>query len=612
MRVSAAKAMTNAIRSFFAAAIFTLPAVTSGAAPPFVPPADVMPPFRRDKLPIDTDAMLSLSQTMTLLSQSASLKEAPLRRTAAQALALALALDPASSSARDILSSITGGGNLHSPDPERLTRAKTEAWQLNGWLSTPEAGKDGNLLADLLGDTVAALDPDHPAAVDLLKSPERGKWDGWVASLPSFNEKNNVSLEKPDEAGSKLGPIKPELKMAGISLTKATVKTVLFAFDKETGYAFGNTTVRMEAQPKLEEWEASGNLQLNVPSLEINNADVKEFIVSPIMDALENSGVALPDNGRISFQAGDGDLYPFGKNTTSLTGPAFVLAYAALTGAEPDATVIGVIDTRGKLTSPRYLWYFVDALRKGDGGRLVIPADSAECLAALLTLEEPDFFLKYEVLTASNPEEMAKLCAKKPDEKQAAVSAKFKEIKDKAPASTLGPYLANRFIRQRLLDIHAEMPQHFSAKMLALQGSAERPPRTLPKKILAAMVWHAIAPIKAATSFEDEGIFNANSEVLEKLHDESRTKLDLLDRFADRDSSELLDRAKSVTSELRDVARALGSRSDDWEARYRAVARAHKALEDSNEQIRRELSLVTGDPLPDDMIERLRKERDRK
>ena len=604
--------MKLAIRSFFAAAIFTLPAVTSGAAPPFVPPAEVLPPFRRDRLPVDTDAMVSLSQTMALLSQCASLDDASGRRAAAQALALAIALDPGNSSARDILSSITGGGGLHAPDPERLARAKTHAWKFNGWLTTPQAGKDGNLLADLLGDAVAALDPGHPDAADLLKSPERGKWDGWVASLASFEGKKVARLGKPEGNASKPQPTKPEPKPAGISLTKASVRTVLSAYDKRTdGYAFGNTTVSMDAQPKLEEWEANGNLQLRVQCGEEYTGDVKDFVVSPIMDALESSGVPLPDNGRISFQAGDGDIYSFRKNTASLTGPGFVLAHAALSGAEPDATVIGVIDTRGRLTSPRYLWYFVDELRKGDGGRLVIPADSAEFFAALLTLEEPDFFLKYEVFTASGPEEMAKLCAKKPDEKQAAVSAKFKEIKDKAPASTLGPYLANRFIRQRLLDIHAEMPQHFSAKMLALQGSAERPPRTLPKKILAAMVWHAIAPIKAATSFEEEGMFNANPEALEKLHDASRAELDLLDRFADRNSSELLDSAKSVTSELRAVARALGSRSGDWDAKYNAVAKALRDLEDSNEQIRKELSLATGDPLPDDMIESLRKESNR-
>ena len=203
---------------------------------------------------------------------------------------------------------------------------------------------------------------------------------------------------------------------------------------------------------------------------------------------------------------------------------------------------------------------------------------------------------------------MARLCAKKPDEKQAAVSAKFKEIKDKAPASALGPYLVNRFVRQRLLDIHTEMPQHFSAKMLALQGSSERPTRTLPKNILAAMIWHAIAPIKAATIFGEEGIFNANSEALDNLYDASRAELDLLDRFVDRDSAELLVRAKSVTSGLRTLVRALSSRSDDWDAKYNAIIKAHKELEDSNEQFRRELSLVTGDPLPDDLIKSLRKE----
>ena len=96
----------------------------------------------------------------------------------------------------------------------------------------------------------------------------------------------------------------------------------------------------------------------------------------------------------------------------SLTGPGFVLAHAALTGVEPDATVLGVINNSGKLTSPRYLLYVVKKLREGGGGRLVIPADSAEFFAALLTLEDPDFFLKYEVFIASGPEEMARLCAK--------------------------------------------------------------------------------------------------------------------------------------------------------------------------------------------------------
>jgi hypothetical protein len=124
------------------------------------------------------------------------------------------------------------------------------------------------------------------------------------------------------------------------------------------------------------------------------------------------------------------------------------------------------------------------------------------------------------------------------------------------------------------------------------------------------MIWHAIAPIKAATIFGEEGIFNANSEALDNLHDASRAELDLLDRFVDRDSTELLVRAKSVTSELRTLVRALSSRSDDWSAKYNAIIKAHKELEDSNEQFRRELSLVTGDPLPDDLIESLRKERE--
>ena len=505
---------------------------------------------------------------------------------------------------------IADGNRLREPDTNRLNRAKSQVWKLNDWLTTPQAGNDGHLLADLLGDTLATLDTDHPSAVDLLKSPERGKWDGWVAPLTSFEEKKIAKFEKPHvevDHADKPVVTSPEPEQTGISLAKATVKTVLFAYDEKiNAFKFGNTAVSMDAQPELEELEPRGKLQIVVPCKVKSEVYVKDFVVSPILDALEEAKVALPKGGMIRFQAGDGDIYSFPKNTVSLTGPGFVLAHAALTGIEPDATVVGVINTKCKLTSPYYLWSVIEELRKGDGGRLVIPADSAEFFAALLTLEEPDFFLKYEVFTASSPEEMAKLCAKKPDENQASVSARFKEIKDKATGSTLGPYLANRFIRQRLIDIHTEMPQHFSAKMLALQGSAERPPRTLSKNILAAMIWHAIAPIESATNSDLRGLLVADSGDLDKLYDTSRAELDLLDRLTERDDTELLDRAKSLTSELRSLIRVLSSRSDDFHAKINEVEKAQRSLLLSNKGLCRDLSLLTGDPPPDEIIEHLR------
>lgn len=605
-------------QSFAIGVALALLAASLGAAPLFVPPTEANPPFRRDRLPIDTDSMSSLSREMERLSLGASVDEAPQRRAAAQALALALALDPTNTSARNSISDFTEG-EIRNQDTEVFTRAKARIWQFHGWLATPEAGPDGNLLADLLGDTAAALDPENPTAVALRDSGERGKWDGWVSPLSAFEKAKPVHVEKPPEIAREKPEPPPVNKTARIALSEASVRSVLYAYDKKLDDSvFGRTIVRMEARPderqEGEEWRPDG-VQIKVPCREEwageYDGDVRDFIASPILRALKAAEVPMPKHGRITLRAGDEGNYSFRRNLNAISGSGFVLAHAALTGSVPDATVIGMIDSGGRLVSPSYLWYYVDKLREGEGGRLVIPAAAEEHFLALLTLDEPDFFLKYEVFTASTPREFAELCAQTPAAKQASVSSKFKEIKDKAPANSLGPYLANRFVRQRLLDIHAEMPQHLSAKMLALQGSRERPPRTLSKKVLASVIWQATAPIDAAIDIDIYSVGSEKMAFMETAYEESREALSRLDRLAERADIELLNRAKALSSDLRALPRALGSRSDDWDTRYSAISKAYDAVKQSNEALRKELSMITGDPLPDEALDLLRNQRDR-
>jgi hypothetical protein len=602
--------------SFATGAVLVLLAATVCAAPPFVPPTDANPPFRRDKLPIDTDSMASLSREMERLSLSASLEEAPQRRAAAQALALALALDPTNNSAHEALSDFAEGKN-RGEDPERLTRAKARIWQSLGWLSSPEAGADGNFLADLMGDTVAALDPGHPSATELRDSGERGKWGGWVAPLSAFEERKPVREKIPETKPAEKPEQTPAEQPARIALREASVKTVLYAYDKkDDANRFGRTVARMEArtedhnEQEGEEWRPSG-LRIHVPCREGYEGDVRDFVSTPILRALTAAEVPMPKNGLITLRAGDGDTYSFRRNTNAISGTGFLLAHAALTGSVPAATTIGVIDPKGSLVPPAYLWYYVNELREGDGGRLVIPAAAEEHFLALLTLEETDFFLKYEVFTASTPKEFAELCASEPGEKQASVSTRFQEIRDKAPASTLGPYLANRFVRQRLLEIHAEMPQHLSAKMLALQGSRDRAPRTLQKNVLASVIWHATAPINSAIDINIYEINSEKIEAMEKTQEEVRIALSSLDRLTERADTELLTRAKSVASDLRALSRALNSRSDDWDSRYSAISKAFDTVKKSNGDLRKELSLITGDPLPENSLDFIRSLRDR-
>ena len=593
------------IRSFFTAVIFTLIAGTLRAEPVFVSPTEAMPPFRRDKLPIDTDAMVSLSQTMTLLSRSVSMAEAPQLRAAAQALALALALDPANSAARDILSSISGRKSLGNPDPKDLTRAKDQVWQLNKWLASPEAGNDGNLLAALLGDAAAALDPEHPAASEWRKSGERGKWDGWVAPVTAFEKRKPI--EKPVIAINNPNSPKPvpnnklsfELKS-----TSASIGAVLYDYQPNTDtFILGPVALSMEAKSNSvsEEGEQQReNLRINVSCVEAVRWDVSEKVSKPILNALaelHNVDKNQLPQADIRISTGKAGTYSIRRNGEDMTGPGFILANSALTGIAPEAVFIGRFDSEAKkLKLPNFFWQKLTTLVNAPGGRLVVPAAAGEYLAALLAMEKPEFFMKYEVLLASSPEEAIRLCAMKPDPELAAILARFKEIKDKSDTAALGSYLDNVHVRKRLVEISQAAPYHLSAKLLAIQGAGSRP-HFVEKKILAAEILAAFDPLNEYAEMNLLEMNKQKIDAMETALEVSRERLGGIERYAEMRDKELIKAPADVIIDLRMMIRVIRDRRELWE-KTDDISRTHSAFRNTNRILRRDLALLTGDQLP--------------
>ena len=593
------------IRSFFTAVIFTLIAGTLRAEPVFVPPTEAMPPFRRDKLPIDTDAMVSLSQTMTLLSRSVSMAEAPQLRAAAQALALALALDPANSAARDILSSISGRKSLGNPDPKDLTHAKDQVWQLNKWLASPEAGNDGNLLAALLGDAAAALDPEHPAASEWSESGERGKWDGWVAPVTAFEKRKPI--EKPVIAINNPNSPKPvpnnklsfELKS-----TSASIGAVLYDYQPNTDtFILGPVALSMEAKSNSvsEEGEQHReNLRIDVSCVEAVRWDVSEKVSKPILNALaelHNVDKNQLPQADIRISTGKAGTYSIRRNGEDMTGPGFILANSALTGIAPEAVFIGRFDSEAKkLKLPNFFWQKLTTLVNAPGGRLVVPAAAGEYLAALLAMEKPEFFMKYEVLLASSPEEAIRLCAMKPDPELAAILARFKEIKDKSDTAALGSYLDNVHVRKRLVEISQAAPYHLSAKLLAIQGAGSRP-HFVEKKILAAEILAAFDPLNEYAEMNLLEMNKQKIDAMETALEVSRERLGGIERYAEMRDKELIKAPADVIIDLRMMIRVIRDRRELWE-KTDDISRTHSAFRNTNRILRRDLALLTGDQLP--------------
>ena len=587
--------MFQIFKPFFRSLAFL--ALAAGAqAAPFVAPAEENPPFRRDLLPIDTDSMATLSGDLAVLSRALPLETAALRRAAAQSLALALALDPANSEARNIISELVEGKLPKRAKHGHLTTAKARLWQIHAWLSSPEAGADGKLLGDMLADTASVLDPENPAAIALRDSPELGKWDDWVAPLSAFEEIPIAKADPPapvDPAPDMPAtPDKPATGSPSIVLNTGSVTSVLRVYDEPSAsWNFRPASIEMKAAS-----EGSGEFQIAVSGLPEEQEAIEAHVNNPVRAALEETHSGLPGDGLIAITIDGGATYSAEWNGSVITGPAFILANSALTGEELGATVLVSLGTHNRLTAPDFFWQQVCALDQGKGGRLVVPPGTEEYFTAMLALEQPEFLLKYEVLIASSPKEFMELCAKKPSNKHAAVFASFQEIRAKAEGNVIGTYLINRFVRQRLQEIVAAAPYHLSAKLLALQGAGERP-RTLSRKILAAEICRAVSSVSTLTRPEFSLVEAESNIKVEKIYDAIRTDLDHLDRYTDIRDRALVSEGKDLATSVRTLSRALKSRSDDLGERYQSISSAHSAVIAANTKLLRQLSQLTGDPV---------------
>ncbi len=578
------------------------------AAGPFVPPVEKYPPFRRDRLPMDSNAIVNLSRQIHSLAQSGSTNSPEERWLLAKAFALALALEPENDELRGQIISLKDGDDFgKSSDDVQLEKIKLRLWHHYDWLSAQEAGQDGNVLASYLGDVIASYDTAHPNAQSLRSRNDQEKWNGWVARLDDFREKPKIEPKEEEKPEPDPTPEKP-VRLA-ITLDKASLTTVLMKYDKDMGiWSHQPVSVSMKAsqRTKNEEWEEElHGFRVQIPASEEYDWSTQDMVAAPIKDMLEKMLGSLPRGASVEILPGKKD-YDYRKNHAALTGPGLVLANAAFTGKAPTGTVIGEIGHDGSLILPEHFWRQLMVLSEhGEGGRLVVPSDAAEYLSALLTLGKAEFFLKYEVLVASSPQEFIDLCAEAPKSEYADVLSKFAEIHDKAPKDQAGSYLANRFVRQRLQEIVDIAPYHFSAKLLAQHGGGSSP-RYLSKKVLAAEIWRHVN-IVGEIAKVDIWEINVNQIArMDQIYSETRAKIDALERYADTRDRELVRNASVMMISVRNLAKELNSKNDDYDARYGLISSARDKMVKEYEDYIAILAGISEDPLSNDMGKRQR------
>ncbi len=554
--------------------------LSEGFAAPFVPPQEGPVAFRRDRLPLDPETMVSLSEQLHILAAGQGMDRAEDRRATAQMLALALALNPVNPQARAAVKSLTEGAEgMGVPDAERLERSRSRIWNTLAWLETPKAGPEGNALAACLADVIAASDPSHPRSAAVREKGERGAWNSWIAPVDRFEdlkiEQNQLVTEKSDQ--------EEPVQTVALKLEKAVISTPLWMEDSKTKSSrLLSVPVTLLAEP------TGGDFTFSIEDTPFSSALAQ--MNQTLKQALEKEHGGLPKTARVTLICGKEENYRWGQNRNAISGAAAVLLSAAITGREPDATVIGLVEADGAFKAPKDFWNRLRSLMDSDapGGKLVVPTEAADTVGFILALERPEFFFKYEVMTASNLTELLDRSAKIPSSEIQDLSVKFRDIREKGASQPLSSYVANRFIRQRLNDLVSAAPYHLSAKWLAVQAAGERPTR-LPRNLLAFEYQRAIAPMAWILN---EPFVGFDTERLDQTYETCRAEVDLLERYVDTADRDLHLRVRDLTTSMRTFSRGTRIRGAEMSGKAATVL-AYDLMIRSYALIHEELAALT-------------------
>ena len=531
----------------------------------FVPPAEGPIAFRRDKIPLDADTMASLSKQLETLAAAMDSSTAAGRRGVAQTLALATALDPSNASARELIAGFQNNIQPAPENPDQVAKCQAKIWQYLGWLETPEAGDQGKALAACLADVIAVSEPKHPRSQALLAAGERGAWAGWIPSVSAYEAKSLAKIDEPLPATDPSAIKTPE-----ITLTKAEVFTPLWqktGKDEAAKWIIASSPLQMSAQ-KIPD-EAGKPAEFSITIRSGPDGGGMQSIANSLRNLLKKQYGKLPPGWSVVITSEHLQKSTLAGKRQSISAAAAVLASAAITGREPDATIIGLVDENGAFKLPTGFWDQLVALDRGNGGRLVLPAAAAEYLPSLLALEKPQFFLDYEVVLASNFQELLELSAKIPNDAIGKTSAKFQEIRSKAGSQPVGQYVANSFIRRRLADLAQEAPYHYSARMLAIQGAGNRPTQ-VPKPVLLPELRRAIAPMEWIVKPSEPlnlSITSTKIDQLTQTYETCRVQVDHLERYVEKGDHDLFVRVKEMVAAIRPLERAARARGEDYTIR---------------------------------------------
>ncbi|MBB23031.1 MAG: hypothetical protein CMN04_09155 [Roseibacillus sp.] len=467
---------------FLALLLCLLPAKLPGEAYIGPDPAPIL--FRRDLVPIDTDTMRELSGYLTDLATREPDGTPEQTRATAQLLALAIRLNPANRSALETDKTLRAGQAVDSFEGD-INQPLRQAWGIADWLLDPASGAGGKALGNLVVDALAVINPQNPLV--RLQDPE-GELERWKHVVPTLE-----AYQRPPEQKTPPPPVAPPpppVERPPILLGQASTKTPLFLLDRDRRRSLRLVPLSMKVMELPQGDILTFSLEPKTESPDIASARVN------VRKVLEQRWPDLPI-GRIAQLSTGIDRYA-PNNGQAISGPAALLIHSSLTGRplRPGVTLVAEVASDGSLTRPLQSWSYLRALRLAPGGRLLVAPDFEPELRAMIALEDPAFFLRWEVLIVSSIDTALNLASENSDPAGlAATSQLYEELRDVGRDKDVGQLCVNAKVRERLSEITSRVPFHYSAKMLLVQGDATLRPTRVEREVAGRILRSALEPV---------------------------------------------------------------------------------------------------------------------
>jgi hypothetical protein len=176
----------------------------------------------------------------------------------------------------------------------------------------------------------------------------------------------------------------------------------------------------------------------------------------------------------------------------------------------------------------------------------------------MIALENPEFFLKWDVLVVNSLEAALSLASgnDRPEGLEEA-SGLFQEVRTLAKTMGAGPLCVHPKVRSRLQDdILPKAPYHFSASMLLLQGNLERPTR-VEREVAARILRSAVDPL---TSLCKAPLANLTPARIDAAFNAARANIDPFSRYFRTEDDDLKKEALDLINQVLAFARAVEAR----------------------------------------------------